>query len=64
MQQQTRQPWGRLSGLLAACGAIVVGMARDLDPDVILLRAAVAGIAIGSIVALVLHLISQIPTEE
>jgi hypothetical protein len=31
---------------------------------VILLRAAVAGIAIGSIVALVFHLISQIPTEE
>jgi hypothetical protein len=64
MEPKTRQPWGRLSGLLAVCGAITVGMARDLDPDVILLRAAVAGVAVAGIVALVLHLISHIPTEE
>lgn len=64
MEPKTRQPWGRLCGLLAACGAMTVGMARDLDPDVILLRAAVTGIAVSCIVSLVIHLISQIPTEE
>lgn len=64
MDPKHRQPWGRLTGLLAACGTIAAGVWRDLDPDVILLRATVAGIAVGSIVAFVLHFISQIPTEE
>lgn len=64
MEPKTRQPWGRLSGLLAACGAIAAGVWHDLDPDVILGRAAVAGIAVGLIVAFVHRVISQIPTEE
>lgn len=64
MEQKTRQPWGRLCGLLAACGAITVGMARELDPDVILLRAVIAGVAVGVIVSFVTSVIGQLTTEE
>jgi hypothetical protein len=64
MQQPSRQPWGRLCGLLAACGAITVGIARQLDPDVILLRAVIAGIAVGAIVSFVASVIGQLPSEE
>lgn len=64
MQPKSPQPWGRLAGLLAACGTIAMGVLHDLDPDVILVRSLVAAAAVGAIVTIVVRVISQIPSEE
>jgi hypothetical protein len=42
-----RIPWGRTVGLLTACLATLIGVGSGLDPDVILLRAAVSGVTLG-----------------
>jgi len=42
-----RIPWGRTVGLLTACLATLIGVCSGLDPDVILLRAVVSGVALG-----------------
>jgi hypothetical protein len=44
-------PWGRAIGLLAACLATLVGVQCGLEPDVILWRALIAGIAAGFLTA-------------
>lgn len=49
-------PWGSAIGLLAACLATLVGVGSGLEPDVILLRAAVAGVVLGCAAAVVSHL--------
>jgi hypothetical protein len=38
-----QQPWGRVCGLLGACIATLAGVFQQVDPDVILIRAAVCG---------------------
>ena len=37
-----RRPWGRLTGMLTACVVTVTGVVCGLEPNVILLRAAIA----------------------
>jgi hypothetical protein len=46
-------PWGRTTGLLAACLATLIGVWRGLDPEVILARAVSAGIVVGVLGVLV-----------
>jgi hypothetical protein len=41
------------TGLLVASGVTLIGIWRDLTPDVILFRAAVAGLACGILASLV-----------
>lgn len=64
MKRDTSQPWGRLTGLLAACGATVIGITRDLDPDVILLRALVSGLVVGVVAAAVGGLLLRMIQDE
>jgi hypothetical protein len=45
------QPWARACGLLVSCGTTLAGVLQQVDPDVILTRATVSGIAVTSIVA-------------
>jgi hypothetical protein len=47
-------PWGRTTGLLGACLATLVGVLRGLDPDVVLVRAATAGVVVG-VLGVVVH---------
>jgi hypothetical protein len=37
------RPWALAGGLLVASGVTLIGVARNLDPDIVLFRAAVAG---------------------
>jgi 1-aminocyclopropane-1-carboxylate deaminase/D-cysteine desulfhydrase-like pyridoxal-dependent ACC family enzyme len=47
----TAIPWGWYSGLFCASLTVLLGVAQDLDPDVILVRAVTAGTIAGVIVA-------------
>jgi hypothetical protein len=47
IQDKAHRPWAALLGLLAGFGVAVVCVYRDLDPDVILLRSIVSGLACG-----------------
>jgi hypothetical protein len=49
-----RASWGAASGLLAGCGLTLIGVIRNLSPDIILIRA----LAGGAIVALVASIVS------
>lgn len=64
MDETSDQPWGRLSGLLAAAGAMLVGVVRNLNPDVILMRAVVSGVVIGTVVGLLSRLLQRIAEDE
>lgn len=55
-----RRPWGWAIGLAAASATILIGVARGLAPEVILLRAALAGAACGAIARLVRVLIGRL----
>jgi len=44
-------PWGWYTGMLCASLTVLLGVARDLDPDVILVRAITAGAIAGVIVS-------------
>ena len=41
------QPWGLVAGLLTASFATLVGIGSGLEPETILLRAAIAATAVG-----------------
>lgn len=47
-QPTTRPPWGVVAGLLASCVATLAGAAANVDPDVVLLRALQAGLAVAA----------------
>lgn len=64
MDNTSQQPWGRMLGLLAASGAMLLGILRDLNPDVILVRALVAGIVIGAVAACVSRVLTTIARDE
>ncbi len=53
------QPWGRIVGLLTACSVTLIGVARGIDPGIILLRAAIAAVLLGLLAALLNYLISR-----
>jgi len=40
-------PWGKITGFLSACVVTLIGVVRDIDPDVILVRALAAGVIVG-----------------
>jgi hypothetical protein len=46
-------PWGRATGFLGACAVTLIGVARELEPEVVLGRAAGAGLALGLLACLV-----------
>ncbi|MBL8848978.1 MAG: hypothetical protein JNG89_04810 [Planctomycetaceae bacterium] len=64
MDEQHDQPWGRLSGLLAAAGAMLIGVLRNLNPDVILIRAIIAGIVVGSVVNVLNQVLRRIAEDD
>jgi len=64
MKDESDQPWGRLSGVLAAAGAMLIGVLRDLNPDTILLRAAIAGTVVGAVVGLLSRLMQRMAEDE
>jgi hypothetical protein len=64
MDDATPQPWGRMLGLLAASGAILAGVVRDLNPDVILIRALVAGAIIGAVAGILSRVLTSIARDE
>jgi hypothetical protein len=51
-------------GLLAASGAILIGMVRDLNPDVIVVRALVAGVVIGIVAGALSRVLTTITRDE
>ncbi len=64
MQDTSDQPWGRLTGLLATALAMLIGVLRNLDPDVILQRALVSGIVVGVVVGLVSRFLHAIEADD
>jgi hypothetical protein len=64
MDDASPQPWGRMIGLLAASGAILIGMVRDLNPDVIVVRALVAGVVIGIVAGALSRVLTTITRDE
>lgn len=64
MQETPDQPWGRLSGLLAAAGAMLIGVLRNLNPDVIVLRAIVSGTVVGIVVGLLTRLLRRLAEDD
>jgi hypothetical protein len=63
MQHTSDQPWGRLTGLLAAAGAMFIGVLRNLEPDVILQRALVSGLVVGAVVGAVSRFLHKIDED-
>ena len=64
MDDHSDQPWGRMSGLLAAAGAMLIGVLRNLNPDVILVRALIAGAVVGTVVSLLTQVLRRIAEDE
>jgi hypothetical protein len=64
MDDTANQPWGRLTGLLAAAAAMLIGVVRNLDPDVILQRALVSGLVVGVVVGLLARFLHSIDEED
>jgi hypothetical protein len=46
------QPWARAAGLLGGCATVIAGVARSVDPDIIVYRATMAAVGIAIIVRL------------
>lgn len=64
MDDNSDQPWGRLSGLLAAAGAMLIGVLRNLNPDTILLRAVISGVVVGAVVELLSRFLRQLAEDD
>jgi len=64
MDDTSQQPWGRMLGLLAASAAMMIGVVRDLNPDVIVVRALVAGVIIGAVAGVVSRVLTTIARDE
>ena len=45
-------PWARTAGLLGGCATVISGVARSVDPDVIVYRATIAAFGVAIIVRL------------
>jgi hypothetical protein len=59
-----RQPWGRACGLLAGCVATVVGVLREVDPDVILYRAMITAVVVAVAVRMVRSVMEACPAKD
>lgn len=64
MDHTSDQPWGRLTGLLAAAGAMLIGVLRNLDPDIILQRALVSGLIVGLVVGLLSRILQSLGDDD
>jgi hypothetical protein len=53
------RPWGTLCGLVVGCVVTPIAAWRGLAPDVILLRAAVAGVVSGAVVVLFRRIVQR-----
>ena len=60
IKQEANRPWGPLLGLLAGCVVAVVGIARGLEPEIILLRCAGAALACGLVVGFLRALVQYL----
>jgi hypothetical protein len=49
---QSGQPWARTAGLLCGCVTVIAGVARSVDPDVIVYRATIAAVVVALITRL------------
>jgi uncharacterized membrane protein len=56
---QAGRPWGAVTALLTACAATLIGVARGLDPWVILCRATCAACVAGFVVAVAFAVLSR-----
>jgi uncharacterized membrane protein len=56
----TGRPWGRLGALLIACAVTLLGVARGLDPWVILCRATGAACIVGFAVAVTCTILTRL----
>jgi hypothetical protein len=59
-----RRPWVGMAGLLTGCGTTGIGIVLGLDPDVILLRAFAAGVAMAVVAAVVKGMVTRILRPE
>ncbi len=50
-RMKRRGPLGTVCGLLVACGVTLIGLAVGLEPHVILWRASISAVLIGSLVS-------------
>lgn len=57
-------PWGRVVGLLVGCAVTLVGVIAQLDPHVILFRAATSAFAVGTTVAIGLSVVRTTDTRS
>lgn len=57
-------PWGAILGLCAWCLATLTGVWSGLEPDVILVRAVVAGLGVGLITSILARLLSNLLVQE
>jgi hypothetical protein len=55
---------GLALGLLAASVVTLIGVVRDLDPEVILMRAGLAGLGCGALVRLVLIVLERLARAD
>lgn len=53
-------PWGSVAALLASCFVTIVGVVRGIDPEVILGRAIVAAVVLGSLTSVASAVASKI----
>ena len=54
-----RRPWGRACGLLVSCAVILIGIARDVGPAAIVLRAVTAALISSICVRLFVRLLQK-----
>lgn len=50
--------------MLAAAGAMLIGVLRNLNPDVIVLRAIVSGTVVGIVVGLLTRLLRRLAEDD
>ncbi len=57
--EQYAFPWGRASALLAASLATLLGIARSVEPDVILERSLLAALITGLVIRLAIWMVAS-----
>ena len=57
-------PWGRTVGLLTACVVTLVGTFSRLEPFVVLQRAAIAAVLVGTALTLAITLVRAVVAAE
>ena len=59
-----RRPWGRLTGMLTACVVTVTGVVCGLEPNVILMRAAIAATVLAIAAAILATVVDTFATAS